>query len=242
MSARLVERALARLASGAMLLPRSDGKGFGVYPGADRRSRPIARLSTIEVRTLEAEGAIRAVGDGYAITDAGRAQARRTRALQDEAFAAQHRPVIDRTVIEASGRLTRTRGHDADACLRRLAALRDGNGAPWLSSAEVAAASRLRSDWERGECGLVRGSDWSAPPNGGAARGPGNALEGALAAHCDARRRVAEALERLAPPLRRIVELVCLREEGLEALERAEAWPARSGKIALKLALAQLAV
>jgi hypothetical protein len=32
-----------------------------------------------------------------------------------------------------------------------------------------------------------------------------------------------------------------LREEGLEALERAETWPVRSGKIALKLALAQLA-
>jgi hypothetical protein len=45
----------------------------------------------------------------------------------------------------------------------------------------------------------------------------------------------------LAVPLRRVVERVCLREEGLEALERGEGWPARSGKIALKLALAQLA-
>jgi Domain of unknown function (DUF6456) len=32
-----------------------------------------------------------------------------------------------------------------------------------------------------------------------------------------------------------------LHEEGLEALERSEGWPARSGKIALKLGLAQLA-
>lgn len=62
-----------------------------------------------------------------------------------------------------------------------------------------------------------------------------------MAAHCDARQRVSEALESLAPSLRRVVERVCLREEGLEALERAEAWPARSGKLALKLALAQLA-
>jgi hypothetical protein len=50
-----------------------------------------------------------------------------------------------------------------------------------------------------------------------------------------------QALSRLAPGLRRVVEHVCLREHGLEALERAESWPARSGKIALKLALAQLA-
>ena len=55
------------------------------------------------------------------------------------------------------------------------------------------------------------------------------------------RRRVSDALAKLAPPLRAVVERVCLREEGLEALERAEAWPQRSGKIALKLALAQLA-
>ncbi len=62
-----------------------------------------------------------------------------------------------------------------------------------------------------------------------------------MSAGCDARRRVAVALDGLAPPLRRVVERVCLREEGLEALERSEGWPARSGKIALKLGLAQLA-
>ncbi len=76
---------------------------------------------------------------------------------------------------------------------------------------------------------------------GAAARGPGNAQEMAMAKRCDARRRVGDALARLAQPLRRIVERVCLFEEGLEALERAEGWPARSGKLALKLGLAQLA-
>jgi len=48
-------------------------------------------------------------------------------------------------------------------------------------------------------------------------------------------------LEALAQPLRRVVERACLHEDGLEALERAEGWPARSGKLALKLGLAQLA-
>jgi hypothetical protein len=199
-----MERALARLANGAVLSPSSDGKGFAIYPNGDRRGRPIARLSMIEMRMLVAEGSIHAAGDGYAITEAGRAQARRARALRDEAYAAQHRPVIDRTVIDASGTLTRTRGHDADGCLRRLAALRDASGAPWLSAAEVAVASRLRADWERGECGLVRGSDWSAPPKGGAARGPGNALEGAIAGHCDAGRRGARETRAAAAARRRM--------------------------------------
>jgi hypothetical protein len=80
-----------------------------------------------------------------------------------------------------------------------------------------------------------------AAPMGSTARGPGNAQEAAMARRCDARRRVAQAMARLAAPLRRVVERVCLREDGLEALERAEGWPARSGKLALKLGLAQLA-
>jgi hypothetical protein len=62
-----------------------------------------------------------------------------------------------------------------------------------------------------------------------------------MAMRCDARRRVTEALEALAQPLRRVVERACLHEDGLEALERREGWPARSGKLALKLGLAQLA-
>jgi hypothetical protein len=37
------------------------------------------------------------------------------------------------------------------------------------------------------------------------------------------------------------VERVCLYDDGLEALERAERWPARSAKVALKMGLAQLA-
>ena len=133
------------------------------------------------------------------------------------------------------------RGYDCGAALRRLGALRNAHGAPWLSPAELAAAARLRQDWDAAQRGLVRGSDWSAPPQGSVARGPGNARESALVGHCDARRRVGDALASLAPALRRVIERVVLLEEGLEALERHEGWPARSGKIALKLGLAQLA-
>jgi hypothetical protein len=63
-----------------------------------------------------------------------------------------------------------------------------------------------------GEIGMVRGSDWMAAPMGVGARGAGNAQEAAMARRCDARRRVADALARLALPLRRVVEGVCLRE------------------------------
>jgi hypothetical protein len=242
MSARNVTRALARMAvSSHLLAPERNGSSYGLYPNADRRRRPIVRLTRAEVEALHAEGAIEKVGDDeFVLSEAGRSRARREQAAPGEAFLAQHRDVVDRAVLEPDGGVATVRGHDADATLRRLAALRDAAGAPWLNGAELAAACRLRGDWEAAERGMVRGSDWAAPPMSGM-RGGGNGREAALAAHCDAKRRSAAALDRLAPPLRRVVERVCLREEGLEMLERAEAWPARSGKIALKLALAQLA-
>jgi len=242
MSERRVERALARMsASGAALMPEREGAHYALYPNNDRRRRPLARVSADEARALEASGVLVRDGDGFTLSNAGQSRVVRENAAPGEAFAAQHRPVIERTLIKADGGVRRVRGHDADSVLRRLAALRDANGVAWLSGAEIAAAARLRSDWQMGERGLVRGSDWSAPPNGSSGRGPANHAERVAGAFCDARRRVADALERLAPPLRRVVERVCLREEGLEAMERGEGWPARSGKLALKLALAQLA-
>jgi hypothetical protein len=227
-------------ATGLMLSADRNG-GCSVFPKNDRRRRPLVRLNADEVRALEASGAVVGAGDGYALTAAGRARTAREAAQPGEGYVAQHRPVVERTIIAADGGARRVRGHDSDAVLRRLAASRDGAGAPWLSAAELAAAARLRGDWEAGQRGLVRGSDWSAPPNASSARAPGNRAEFAAGAFCVARRRVAEALERLAAPLRRVVQRVCLQEEGLEAMERSEVWPARSGKLALKLALAQLA-
>jgi hypothetical protein len=119
--------------------------------------------------------------------------------------------------------------------------LRDDAGDAWLSADELSAAMRLRADWEAGQAGLLRGSDWAAPPQSGGARGPGNAVENAILRNSEARRRVSDALGLLAPALRRAVERVCLHDDGLEALERREGWPARSGKLALKMGLAQMA-
>ncbi len=241
MTAHSVTRALGRMATpGAALAP--DGDGYAVFAKGDRRRRPLARLPSHVVRELETSGAIAALADGaFMLTQAGRARIRRGEAEAGENYLAQHAEIISRHIAEGAGTVRSVRGLELNASVRRLGALRDASGAPWLSGAELAAAVRLRNDWEAGQGGLVRGSDWSAPPKGGGRRGPGSALEGAMAFHCDARRRVADALASIAPPLRRVVERVCLYDDGLEALERAEGWPARSGKLALKLGLAQLA-
>lgn len=238
-----VERALARLeCAGAVLAPMRNGLGFAVFPKGDRRRRPLARLGLAQVRMLESAGAIVATEqeECFVLSAAGIARVARDAAKPEEAFQAQHRPIINRAVMDSDGAQRLVRGHDADA-LRKLSHLRDGRGRPWFSAAELAAAAQLRSDWERGQIGLVRGSDLEAPPRGSSARHPGNVAERFEGARCDARRRVAQALESLSPPMRRIVEAVCLADEGLEAVERMLAWPTRSAKLVLKLALAQLA-
>jgi hypothetical protein len=238
---RALTRVLARLASPqAVLAPERDGDGFALYPRGDRRRRPAARLRADEVRRLESEGALASAGEGcFVLSEPGRMRVRREGAEPSERFAAQHAPIVERGIMDADGAPRSVRGFDVAISLRRLAAMRDVGGKAWLS-AELAAAASLRGDWEAGQAGLLRGSDWRAPPKGSTPRG-GNGADAAMAARCDARRRSEEKLAMLAPPLRRVVERVCLYDDGVEALERAEGWPARSGKLALKLALAQLA-
>lgn len=242
MSEARVDRALERLSVPGAVLAADRGGAYAVFPGGDRRRRPSVRLPVETVDLLESAGAIaRCAPDAFAITDAGRARVRRGAARSDEAFLAQHVEVVSRAVIDRDGDIQDVRGAEPNAVLRRLAALRGADGEAWLSAAELAAAGRLWTEWRRSEIGQVRGSDWTAPPLGTSARGAGNAQDIAMANRCDARRRVEAALARLAPPLRRVVERICLHEEGLEALERAQGWPSRSGKLALKLGLAQLA-
>lgn len=242
MSERTVSRALARLAAPDAVLAPLAPDGFGVFPDNDRRRRPIGRISAAEVQDLVASGALtKRDRGGFLLTEAGRARLRRDAATPEERYQAQHHPIVTRTVMNPSGGERAVRAFAASLALKRLSALRDGRGAPWLSADELAAAARLHRDWSAGQLGLVRGSDWTAAPLSSSARGAGNGQEGVLAAHCDARARVEDVLGSLAAPLRRVVERVCLREEGLEVLERQEGWPARSGKIALKLGLAQLA-
>lgn len=234
-------RALQRLAAtGAQLMPARTGAGFALYPGGDRRRRPTARLSNAEVQALCSEGVLARAGDNLVLTEAGVKYLRRETARAGEAFASQHREVIDRAAVGEDGGIRIVRGHDGNARLKRLSTPKDVRGGSLLSAAELAAAAQLMADWDAGQVGVVRGSDWSAAPMG-TTRGTSNAQERAMASHCDARARIARVLDRLAPQLRRVVESVCRDEIGLEALERREQWPARSGKLALKLGLAQVA-
>ncbi|MBS0385127.1 MAG: hypothetical protein JSS00_07235, partial [Proteobacteria bacterium] len=147
-----IERILSQLETKGTLLAPAPSGGFGIFARGDRRRRPLARLSQAQVRELEATGAImRCTGQGdcFVLSSAGAARVTRAASAPDEAYAAQHRPIVSRTAIDAEGVARHVRGHDADA-LRKLAALRDVTGCAWFSADELAAAQRLRGDWEIG--------------------------------------------------------------------------------------------
>lgn len=109
---------------------------------------------------------------------------------------------------------------------------------PWgLEREEAIALERLSGDLEAAEMGALRGVDWSAPPQG---RGAGQGRD-PMAAGAAARGRAKRALSALATPLALAVKAVCSERVTLEILERRFQWPARSGRLAVKLAAAQLA-
>jgi hypothetical protein len=115
------------------------------------------------------------------------------------------------------------------------------DGRPQISDEEFAAGERFRSDLTLARMMPRTTMNWdaaSAPDGRGAgSRGPAEATDTALAA----RQRVAHACDRLGPELSGLAIDVCGFLKGLDAVERERGWPARSAKVALRLALAALA-
>jgi hypothetical protein len=240
----VIARLLARLRMPGALLARDPRRGdFALHPNGDRRRRPTARAPARVIQKMLADGALieLAKDDRYVLSGAGRARALRDRAGADEAFRSQHQSVGPRAVIDRDGDVHVTRGVDPGDALNRLERMSDARGGAYFTPSEIAAARALRADWEAGQRGMVRASDWAAPPRGSTPRGPNAGAELAHAGAIDARRRFAQAMNTLAPALASAVSAACLQDEGFAEIERAQAWPARSAKLAVKLGLAQLA-
>jgi hypothetical protein len=106
-----------------------------------------------------------------------------------------------------------------------------------LSDAQHAAGERLRADWERAQLAPSITMRWDPVRSGGGTSGlePG---ERQIAA----RARFDAAVAAAGPGLSDILWRVVCAGEGLPEAERGLAWPARSGKLVLKLALDRLAV
>ncbi|WP_417588300.1 DUF6456 domain-containing protein [Pararhodobacter oceanensis] len=169
----------------------------------------------------------------YEISASGRAALRR---LGGEGGSAEAVSLRDPDEVR------RTRPVTVENPVTALARRRDRDGNVFLAPELVAAAERLREDFEIAQMGPRMAQDWerflTGPVQGGrgAHDGSGAASGGARAA----RDRVSAALDELGPGLADMALRCCCYLEGLETAERRLGWSARSGKIVLRIALLRL--
>lgn len=141
----------------------------------------------------------------------------------------------------ASGK-RRSRFAVADSPVAALSRRRDRDGTPFLNDTLVAAAERLREDFELAHMGPRVAQDWSAFLSAGVETGASNTEARLESGPPAARARVAEALRYLGPGLGDVALRCCCHLEGLESAEKDMGWSARSGKIVLRIALQRLSV
>jgi hypothetical protein len=150
-------------------------------------------------------------------------------------FGDQHRDLQDRDTDD--GR--KLRYNAAESPVAVLARRRDKDGQVFLDNDLVAAAERLREDFELAQMGPRVAQNWDRFLTGGdhgAARRAINASPGAQSA----KDRVAAALTDLGPGLGDVTLRCCCFLEGLETAEQHLGWAARSGKVVLRIALQRL--
>ncbi|MDH5799123.1 MAG: DUF6456 domain-containing protein [Paracoccaceae bacterium] len=168
----------------------------------------------------------------FHITAAGRSALRRMQGKGDDdtAFADQHRD------FDQVG--TKPRINLAESPVAAIARRRGKDGKPFLCASLVAAADRLREDFELSQMGPRVTQDWdrflakcdhSYSPD-----------KGKLVGADGARHRVINALQDLGPGLGDIALRVCCFLEGVESAEQRMGWSARSGKVVLRIALHRL--
>lgn len=174
------------------------------------------------------------------ITDAGRALLRRAASTGEgnDAFRDQHIEVVAATIPEADGP-ARVSINAAESPLDWLRRRKGPDGRPLIDAACYEAGERLRRDLTLG--GLLPSVtarwDGAAGQGRGALRDPAAATDTMIAA----RQRVRAALEAIGGEFADLLIDLCGFLKGLEVIERDRGWPARSGKVVLRLALARLA-
>jgi hypothetical protein len=191
-------------------------------------TRSAAPAESPEMTELRARGMV----TGTTISATGQAFLRRALAAGD--FAAQHQ---ERGPIRIDDD-TVTVNHE-ESPLSWLGRRRDRDGRPLVDAAEFAAGERLRADYTRGQLMPRITANWTAAV-AGRSRGGGGAgeiTEVALAA----RIRVERAIGEVGPELGGLLIDFCCFLKGLEEIERERRWPARSAKVALRIALSALA-
>jgi len=170
----------------------------------------------------------------YEITTVGRAALRR---LLAESGAPETPEAAE--LSDPEGEILRPRAGLGESPVTALARRRDRDGKPFLTPELVAAAEKLREDFEIAQMGPPVAQDWERflTPGSRGGSGSGGVRDRGQGA---ARERVAQALRELGPGLGDMALRCCCYLEGLETAEKHLGWSARSGKIVLRIALLRL--
>lgn len=200
-----------------------------------------ARLPAGIAETALSEGLARWHGDGserrLRLTDAGAAFLRRQEAHTDaDPFSAQHAAYAARA-LEKGARPTLV--NDAESPLAWLARRKDRDGRPFLDAAQVEAGERFRRDVEQAQILQRVTANWEASI--AASRRGADAGVAVTDIAMDARRRLTRAFDAVGPEMAGLLTDVCGYLKGLALVESERGWPARSGKVVLKIALDRLA-
>jgi hypothetical protein len=206
----------------------------GMTLGAGRLSLAAAEaLVDRDLAAWDGAGPRRAL----VITATGRAHLRRAQAAAGEEFLEQHRATDERRLlVDGDERLLRI--NNGESPLAWLRSRRDRSGQPYVDAACFEAGERLRADLTIAQMLPSVTMRWSAVPAASpGAQGSASASEAMIAA----RQRARRALQAVGSDFAGLLIDVCGFLKGVETIERERGWPARSGKVILRLALRRLA-
>lgn len=201
-----------------------------------------ARLPEAAGKAALAEGLVeqeRGSGAGrLRMSEAGRAYLRRLAVAEPalDPFRAQHGQFEKRSRQEGE---RPTLVNEAESPLAWLARRKGANGKPFLDHAQVDAGERFRRDIEQAQILQRVTANWEVSAAGARRGADAGVVVTEIA--MDARSRLVRAYDAVGPELAGLLTDVCGYLKGLETVESERGWPARSGKVVLRIALDRLA-
>ena len=159
---------------------------------------------------------------------------------QIDSFRARHLNVRDHAIATEDGRAA-VLIDDNESPLAWLARRRGRDGRPLIAPHQLQAGERLRADFTRAHLMPRTTSNWESPISSGRRSGGGSSAGHFTETMIAARQRVRQALDNAGPEFAGLLLDVCCFLKRLEDVERERAWPARSAKVVLQLALDVLA-
>jgi hypothetical protein len=176
-----------------------------------------------------------------------RAKARAAAAVRHDAphpqvddFRGRHLALAQQQIETEFGRVSVT-VDEGESSLAWLTRRRGRDGRALVAPHQLQAGERLRIEFTRAHLMPRTTSSWESAISSGRRRGGGDQAASVTEVMVTARQRVHGALDAVGPEFAGLLLDVCCFLKRLEEIERERAWPARSAKVVLQLALERLA-